>query len=422
MKFSNNNIVHGIRAGKPIFAPKLYMRRNLIVTLALGATCSTAFAQISSKQLAGQLNTVTTMVPFLTITPDSRSAGMGDAGVALFAPDANSISWNMANLVNAEKRTGFSLSYAPWLRQLVDDVGFSYLAGYTKIGNNSAVGGAIRYFSLGNINFTDFEGNPTGNFNPNEFSLEGGYSTRFSKEFSMGVNLRFIYSNIAGNRVLNGISMKPGYSGAGDVNLLYKTKIKISGKDDDFNFGVNIQNIGAKMTYTTKDNRDFIPTNLKMGVGLKHEIDDYNKVNVYFDVNKLLVPTRPYYLQSYKGGDSVVSGVKQISAGLDPNVSTVQGMVQSFYDAPGGFKEELNEWNLSLGTEYWYMNQFAGRLGVFYESNKKGGRQYLTFGLGFKYQKMALDAAMLVPFFKNHPLQNQLRFSLLFDIGSLKDE
>ncbi|MBS3913445.1 MAG: type IX secretion system outer membrane channel protein PorV [Bacteroidetes bacterium] len=399
------------------------MRKSLVIALAASVT-ATANAQISSKQIAGQLNTITTMVPFLTISPDSRSAGMGDAGVALFSPDANSISWNMANMVNAEKKTGFSLSYAPWLRQLVDDVGFSYLSGYTKLSDNSAVAGAIRYFSLGNINFTDINGDPTGNFNPNEFSIEGGYSTRFSKSFSMGVNLRFIYSNIAGNRVLNGISMKPGYSGAGDVNLLYKTKLKIAGKQDDFNFGVNIQNMGAKMTYTTKDSRDFIPTNLKIGIGLKHEIDQYNKLNTYLDVNKLLVPTRPVYFQSYKGGDSTDgSGKKVISNGMDPNgVSVVQGMVQSFYDAPGGFKEELNEWNISYGMEYWYMNQFAGRLGVFYESNKKGGRQYLTFGLGFKYQKMALDAAMLVPFFKNHPLQNQLRFSLLFDLGSLKDE
>jgi Type IX secretion system protein PorV len=365
---------------------------------------------------------VTTMVPFLTISPDSRSAAMGDVGVALFSPDANSISWNMANLVNAEKKTGFSLSYAPWLRQLVDDVGFSYISGYSKMGKNSAVGGAIRYFSLGNINFTDWEGNPTGNFTPNEFSAEGGYSTRFNEKFSMGVNLRFIFSNIAGNRVLNGISMKPGYSGAGDVSLMYKTKIKVSGKEDGFNLGVNIQNIGSKMTYTDKENRDFIPTNLKMGVGWNHEIDDYNKISVYADVNKLLVPTRPYYLQSYRGGDSSINGVKQISAGKNNvGVSSVQGMLQSFADAPGGFKEELNEWMVSAGTEYWYQNQFAGRLGIFYEANTKGGRQYMTLGMGFKYRTMALDAAYLVPFAKRHPLQNQMRFSLLFDIGALKD-
>lgn len=411
------------QAGNPIFAVNLFMKRYLILSAAMGlALPALAQKSANSKQLTGQLNTVTTMVPFLTITPDSRSAGMGDVGVALFSPDANSIAWNMANLVNAEKRTGFGLSYAPWLRQLVDDVGFSYVSGYSKIGKNGAAGGAIRYFSLGNINFTDWEGNPTGNFTPNEFSVEGGYATRFNEKFSMGVNLRFIYSNIAGNRVLNGISMKPGYSGAGDVSLMYKTKIKVSGKDDGFNIGVNIQNIGAKMTYTDKENRDFIPTNLKIGAGWKHEIDDYNKISVYLDANKLLVPTRPYYLQSYRGGDSTVSGVKQISDGMDNNVSVVQGMVQSFYDAPGGFKEEMNEWTVGAGTEYWYQNQFAGRVGVFYEANTKGGRQYATFGAGFKYRTMALDAAMLVPFAKRHPLQGQMRFSLLFDIGALQDD
>lgn len=408
------------QSGKPIFAATLSMKRYLIISAALASVASLN-AQISSKQLAGQLNTVTTMVPFLTITPDSRSAGLGDAGVALFNPDANSVAWNMANLVNATNKTGFSLSYAPWLRKLVKDVGFSYFSGYSKMGKNSAIGGAIRYFSLGSIQFTDWEGNNTGNFNPNEFSLEGGYSTRFNSKFSMGVNLRFIYSNIAGNRVLNGISMKPGFAGAGDVSLLYKTKVKVKGKEDDINFGLNLQNIGSKMTYTDKDNRDFIPTNMKLGVGYKHEVDAYNKIGVYADINKLLVPTRPSYLQSYRGGDSSINGVKQIGAGLDPNVSTIQGMVQSFYDAPGGLKEELNEFTIGGGAEYWYMDQFVARGGIFYENKYKGGRQYATFGIGFKYQKMALDVAMLVPFFKAHPLANQLRFSLLFDIGSLKD-
>ncbi|MBL7812147.1 MAG: type IX secretion system outer membrane channel protein PorV [Bacteroidetes bacterium] len=398
------------------------MNKLLLSGLFLCGTVMTAHAQISSKTLSGQLNTVTTMVPFLTITPDSRSAGLGDAGVALFSPDANSVSWNMANLVNAEKKTGFSLSYAPWLRQLVTDVGFSYLSGYTKMGKNSAIGGAIRYFSLGNINFTDFEGNPTGNFNPNEFSLETGYSTRFNKKLSMGVNLRYIYSNIAGNRVLNGISTKPGMSGAGDVNLLYKTRVKMKGgKESQLNLGMNIQNIGAKMTYTGKEQRDFIPTNLKLGAGWKYEIDKYNKVGLYFDLNKLLVPTRPYYLLNWKGDDSVINGVRQY-VGEDNNVGVVTGMIQSFYDAPGGIKEELNEWTQSFGAEYWYNNQFAARAGYFNEAKTKGGRQYVTFGLGIKYEKIAVDVAMLVPFAKRHPLQNQLRFSLLFDLGALSDE
>lgn len=410
---------------QPIFAPIVFMKKILPFIGFTVVVCSQAVAQqnVSYRELSGQLNTVTTMVPFLGITPDSRSAGIGDAGVALFSPDANSVSWNMSNLVNADRKTGFSLSYAPWLRQLVTDVGFSYLSGYTKSKNgNSVIGGAIRYFSLGNINFTDFEGNNIGKFNPNEFSIEGGYGTRFNKKFSMGVNLRFIYSNIAGNRVLNGISTQPGMAGAGDINLLYKTKIKVKdGKLTDFNFGVNIQNIGSKMTYTTREQRDFIPTNLKLGAGWKYEIDDYNKVGLYLDFNKLLVPTRPFYLQSWDGGDSFIGNVRQF-IGKDPNVSVVQGMVQSFGDAPGGFREEIREWTTSFGAEYWYDNKFAGRTGIFYESNTKGGRQYITFGLGMKYEKINIDVAMLVPFARRHPLSNQLRFSLLFDIGAISDK
>jgi hypothetical protein len=367
-----------IQKQNPIFAKHPFMKKVHFL-LILSSSVSGVFAQVSSE-----INTVTTMVPFLTITPDSRSAGLGDAGVALFSPDANSVSWNMSNLVNADKKAGFSLSYAPWLRQLVSDVGFSYLSGYTKTkSGNSVIGGAVRYFSLGNINFTDFEGNPIGNFNPN---------------------------------------VKAGVSGAGDVNLLYKTKIKMQGgKNSDFNFGVNIQNIGAKMTYTTREQRDFIPTNLKMGVGWKYELDQYNKIGVYADVNKLLVPTRPFYLVSYDGSDSTINNVRQF-IGKDPNVSVVQGMVQSFYDAPGGFSEEINEWTGSFGTEYWYDNKFAARVGAFYENNKKGGRQYATFGLGLKYQKLTIDLAMLVPFARRHPLQNQLRFSLLFDMGAFSDK
>jgi len=428
MKLQEFNKLHRFNLVNPIFAATKYMKIGIsaIFSICTILCVQMAYSQtkpVSSKDLAGQLNVVTTMVPFVTITPDSRSAALGDAGGALFSPDANSVAWNMSNLVNADKKTGFSMSYAPWLRNLVPDVGFSYLSGYSKIGKNSAVGGAIRYFSLGNINFTDFDGNPTGNFNPNEFSAEGGYAIRFNKKFSMGVNLRFIYSNIAGNRVLNGISTKPGTSAAGDINLTYKTKIKIQGKESDFKFGANIQNIGSKMTYTTKEQRDFIPTNLKIGVGWKYEVDKYNKVGFYADVNKLLVPTRPKFLLNSQGGDSLNSnGGRVVEFGKNTDVSPVQGMIQSFYDSPGGFTEELKEYNLSFGAEYWYLEKFAARGGLFYENKTKGGRQYATFGLGIKMEKIAVDVGILFPFFKQHPLANQLRFSLLFDIGAMADD
>ena len=416
---------------KPIFLPKLMMnslgKYILSSAIALGAIIPSGKAQIGTKDLTGklanELNAITTMVPFLTITPDSRSAAMGDVGVALFRPDANSVSWNMSNLVFANEKTGFSLSYAPWLRQIVDDVGFSYLSGYSKMGDNVAIGGSFRYFSLGNIQFTDIDGNATGNFNPNEFSLDGGVAIKLNKNFAWGVNLRFIYSNLTGNRAIGGIDYKAALGGAGDINFTYKTEIKNGNKYDKLKAGINIQNIGSKMTYSSREKLDFIPTNLKLGVGYTTDIDDYNKISIYADINKLLVPTRPYYVQKWDGGDSVSStGDRILLAGRDPNVNVVQGMAQSFYDAPGGMKEELNEYMLSGGMEYTYNDQFTIRGGVFYEAREKGGRQYGTLGFGIKYQTITIDAAYLVPFVRRHPLQNQMRFSFLFDLGALSDK
>jgi hypothetical protein len=378
---------------------------------------------LTPQQLSGQLNTVTTMVPFLTISPDSRSAAMGDLGVALFDPDANSASWNVANLAFAQNKTGFSLSYAPWLRQLVDDVGFSYLSGYSKVGKNAAVSGSFRYFSLGNINFTDYEGNPTGSFNPNEFAFDMGYATRFSDKFSMGVNLRYIYSNLMGSGARSGIDYNAGQTIAGDVAMMYRDEIRINGRKHKFNVGLNLQNIGGKMTYSSKEKRDFIPINFKLGAGYKYEIDQHNEINIYAELNKLMVPTRPYYLQKYdNSGDSLNPGSgKPVIIGIDPNVGVVQGMVQSFYDAPGGFAEEIREWTPSVGFEYLYQEMFALRSGVFYEASTKGGRQYMTMGLGLKFESLTLNAAYLVPFATRHPLQNQMRFSLLFDLAALQD-
>ena len=409
------------------FAP-LPMRKRISALGALICSFGLLSAQtqqqvLSPQQLAGQLNTITTMVPFLTISPDSRSAAMGDVGVALFNPDANSSSWNNANLIFAQNNSGFSLSYAPWLRQLVDDVGFSYFSGYSKLGKNSVVSGSFRYFSLGNINFTDYEGNQTGSFNPNEFALDLGYATKFTDNFAMGVNLRYIYSNIVGSGIRNGIDYSAGTSVAGDISLIYKGDIRVNGKKNKFNVGLNIQNIGSKMTYSSEEKRDFIPTNLKLGVGYHHKLDAHSDLYVYADVNKLLVPTRPYYLQkSDNTGDSINpnTGLPEI-VGMYSDVTPVQGMIQSFYDAPGGFSEEIREWTPSAGVEYLYENTFALRSGVFYEAATKGGRQYMTLGFGLKFESLKLDAAYLIPFANRHPLQNQMRFSLLFDMGSLKD-
>jgi len=380
-----------------------------------------AYGQVSSKQLAGQQNVVTTMVPFLTITPDSRSGGMADVGVAI-SPDANSIHWNMSKLSFAEKKSGLGISYAPWLRSLVPDVQFSYLSAYNKVGKNGVLAGSFRYFSLGNINFTDFQGDPLGSFNPNEFALDGGYSTRLSDNFSVGVVLRFVRSNIAGVRQLNGISTRPGVAGAGDINMYYTKNTEINDKPARVSFGANIQNIGSKMTYTNAEQRDFIPMNLKFGGALDLEIDDYNRVVFAADVNKLLVPTRPYYVKKANGQDSTDINGNRVLIGGDPNVPVIQGLFQSFSDAPGGFQEELREYNWSVGVEYWYNKKFAARAGYFNEPETKGNRKYLTFGFGVRYRVIGIDAAYLVPFQQRHPLANQLRFSMLFDFAAFSEK
>ena len=380
-----------------------------------------AYGQVSSKQLAGQQNVVTTMVPFLTITPDSRSGGMADVGVAI-SPDANSIHWNMSKLSFADKKSGLGISYAPWLRSLVPDVQFSYLSAYNKVGKNGVIAGSFRYFSLGNINFTDFQGDPLGSFNPNEFALDGGYSTRLSDNFSVGVALRFIRSNIAGVRQLNGISTRPGIAGAGDINMYYTKKTEINDKPARVSFGANIQNIGSKMTYTNREQRDFIPMNLKFGGALDLEIDDYNRVVFAADINKLLVPTRPFYLKKANGQDSTDANGNRVFIGGDPNVPVIQGLFQSFSDAPGGFQEELREYNWSIGVEYWYNKKFAARAGYFNEPETKGNRKYLTFGFGVRYKVIGIDAAYLVPFQQRHPLANQLRFSMLFDFAAFSEK
>lgn len=400
MKFSN-------------FANSFIMKKAILLGIS-GIFTTLAMSQVTRSQILGQNNAITTMVPFLTITPDSRAASMGDAGVAMINPDANGLYFNVANLVNTNKKTGISVSYAPWLRKLVNDVGYQNIVGYAKLNDRSVVGGGLRWFSLGNINFTDIEGNPQGNDNPQEISIEGAYGLRVNKRFSLGVNMKFIYSNIAANRAINGTTYKAGTSAAADVSFAYKMKpikLKSKGTKIDWNLGGAISNMGAKMTYSNREARDFIPANLKLGTSFGYKIDDYNRINFLYDINKLLVPTKPIRDASGK-----------ILEGKDPNVGVAQGMIQSFYDAPAGFREELREINHSVGAEYWYTNSFAFRLGGFFEHKTKGARQYLTFGFGIRYSSFTIDAGMLVPVISQHPLANQLRFSLLFDFGALTDK
>lgn len=374
---------------------------------------------ITNSTISGQLNTVTTAVPFLGIAPDSRSAALGEAGVAI-SPDVNAVHWNMSKLVFAEEQNGFSLSYAPWLRKIVNDMHHTYLAGYGKVGDRFAVGGSFRYFSLGNINYTDELGNSLGSNNPNEFALDMGVSTALSKKMSIGVTLRYINSNLVGRGGnVPGINVRPGRSGAGDLSWYYNTKLK-NPKMKKYNsklaLGAVISNLGAKITYTDQTARDFIPTNLRIGGALTMDLDEYNQIMFTTDVNKLLVPTRPQVIGNGRGGDSIIGG-------KSPDVGPIQGMFQSFSDAPDGFSEELLEYNVSVGFEWWYQKQFAARIGYFHEPELKGNRQFLTLGLGIRYEVFGLDVTYVAPTNGiQHPLSNQLRFSLLFNMGSLKGE
>ncbi|MEZ4804867.1 MAG: type IX secretion system outer membrane channel protein PorV [Bacteroidia bacterium] len=392
---------------------------------------STLSAQntISRSQLAGQQNVITTAVPFLTITPDSRRAALGDAGVAS-SPDANSVFWNAASLAFTEKKAGIATSYAPWLRSLVPGISYNYLSAFGRINKRSVLGGSFRFFTFGEINFTDDVGNPLGTFKPSEYAVDMCYGTQLSKNWAIGVSLRYINSNLAGTRPLNGITPKVGRSGAGDISAIYNGKKKINVKDEKkelkYSFGINLQNLGSRITYSDNTNREYIPANLKIGTSWSYDIDEYNSITGLLDINKLMVPTPGInVLKNYQGGDSLIDDngtnviVYERTRSDDPVISAA---LKSFTDAPGGLAEELKEYNISLGIEYTYAKQFMLRAGYFNEATTKGNRKYATFGFGLKYKVFGLDAAYLVPFVQRHPLQNQLRFSLLFDLGAFTEE
>ena len=375
-----------------------------------------------------QLNTITTAVPFLLIAPDSRAGSMGDVGVAT-KPDANSMHWNPAKYAFVEDDMSFSISYVPWLRALVPDINLSYLAGYRKLSRNEVVGLEMRYFSLGDITFTNNDGNTIGQYKPNEFALGSSYSRKLADAFSLAIAGRWVYSDLTGGTRVGEIETKPGSTFAADIAAYYFLPRRIYKKDFDLAFGMNVSNMGDKVSYTETAVRDFIPLNLRLGTSISTEIDDYNKISLAFDINKLLVPTPPEYdNRPNLGTDSLGNIIDnpnqgEIISGKDPNVSVVSGMFQSFNDAPGGFKEEIREINISIGSEYWYNNQFAIRAGYFNEHDTKGARKYFTFGSGVKYNVFELDFSYLVNTSRDagvtNPLANTMRFTLLFDFGEI---
>jgi len=311
---------------------------SLIIVMAI--TISSFAQNVSGVDEIGRnnLNTITTAVPFLLISPDSRAGGMGDVGVAT-SPDANSLHWNPAKYSFIDEDMGFAVSYVPWLRELVPDINLSYISGYKKLNKNDVIAMELRYFTLGDITFTDVIGNNLGQYKPNEFAIGSSYSRKLSDQFSLAISGRYIYSNLTGGQSAGGIATNAGQSIAADVAGYYVKDIRIAKKDAELAFGANISNIGNKISYTETSTRDFIPINLRLGAAVNTDFDEYNKISFAFDLNKLLVPTPPMY------NDSISD---QIDLGKDPNVSVVSGIFQSFGDAPGGFNEEIREINFYL--------------------------------------------------------------------------
>ncbi len=382
--------------------------RLLPVIMVLLLASENIFAQATTSGA----NTITTAVPFLSITPDSRAGGMGDAGVAL-SPDVNSQHWNAAKYVFMESDMGVGLSYSPWLRNLVNDIDLAYLAGYKKLDDVQSISASLRYFSLGSITFTSDYGEIQGQQSPNEFAIDFAYSRKLSEEFSGAVAIRYIRSDLTGGQLIGGVESHAGNSFATDVAFYYQHEFRINRNDNLWSAGINIQNIGSKISYTDGDVKDFIPTNLMLGTAYTSNADEYNSFTFSFEANKLLVPTPP---KDSLGGGIIVSG------GRFSNVGTIEGIIRSFSDAPGGFKEELQEINMSVGVEYLYNKQFAIRGGYFYENVNKGNRKYFTAGAGLKLNVFALDFAYLLPTQRNHPLANTLRFSLSFDIDAFGNQ
>jgi len=408
---------------------KHFFHSGLIAVLLFAGVSRAGHAQIEQDptQLL-QLNTITTAVPFLMIAPDSRSGAMGDVGVAL-SPDANSMHWNPAKMVFSDNEMEMSLSYAPWLRALVDDMNLAYLSSVRRLNQRQAYGLALRYFSLGNITFTDEVGTTIRDFQPAELSLDGGFSQKFTDKFSGGFSARFIHSNLTGGTAVQGAESRPGISVAADVSMYYVNKNADWGKKDGvFSLGMNMSNLGAKMSYTETAARDFIPANLRLGAAYETILDDYNSLTFALDANKLLVPTQPIY---------ALDDPSVIVSGMDPNVGVATGIVHSFYDAPGivtfdtdgnpdilagsVLKEELREVNLGAGMEYNFADVFAFRTGYFYEHFSKGNRQFITLGAGVKYTVFTVDLSYLISTTQQNPLANTLRFSLRLQFSDLAD-
>jgi hypothetical protein len=411
-------------------------KKLTLIILLIASSFSFVQSGVTSNQL--QLNAITTSMPFLSINPDSRSGALGDAGTALSAT-ASSIYWNTAATAFSNKGGEIGISYVPWLRQLTNDIHLSYLSGYKRIRERHAISGALRYFSLGEITFTDNSGQVLRNDKPSEFELAAGYAFKLTDRFSIGINGKFAYSNLTGGLPIPGSETKAGVAGMTDVSVLYSNPdIIFGGKNGTLNLGATINNVGNKVSYSSRSSSDFLPTSLKLGVAYTTEIDKHNSLTTSIDLQKLLVPTPPLTSSTVNYADIPAGTI----VGKSNDVGVIAGMIQSFYDAPGTpvrdaknklvyngdgsiqveknskLIEELKEINIGGGLEYNYMNLLAVRGGYFFESQSKGGRQFFTLGVGLKYNVIGFDISYLAAVSRNNPLANTVRFSIRFDLGS----
>ena len=387
------------------------MSKSVRIVIALIVAAVSLQTKAQDKQ--NMFNPVNTSVTSQSIAPDARAAGMGDVGAAT-DPDVNSQYWNPAKYPICISRAGVALNYTPWLRQLVSDMDLVYMAGYYRIGDYSAVSGSLRYFSLGEVQTSsDMEGSGDMTIKPYEMSLDLGYSLMLSETFSLGAAVRWIYSDLTYDYTED---TSPGSAFAADISCYYQNYINIGQRECQLGLGLNISNIGSKISFGGDDNSEFIPTNMRLGASLMIPIDEFNRLTIAADANKLLVPTYP----QQEEGESTEDYQERVQKDYY-DVSSISGIFKSFGDAPNGFKEELQEIQWSLGAEYVYNDKFSLRAGYHHESENKGNRKYFTAGAGFRMNVFSLDAGYVMATAKSNPLDQTLRFTLTFDMDGIKD-
>jgi hypothetical protein len=411
-------------------------KKKIIIVCALvlaGSTVNEGYSQSTSlgQKLSTTANVITTSVPSLLIGPDSRIGGMGETGVAV-DKDINAQHWNPAKYVFSENPFGLGFSFSPWLAGLgVNDIYLAYLAGYAKVSKMDAISFSLRYFSMGDMEFTNIDGQIIGRYSPREFAIDAAYSRKLVENWSMAVTGRFVYSKLT-NYTSYGdqTSIKAGITGAVDVSLFYNKDLRAERVESShIAWGLCLSNIGGKVSYSTVSTvRSFLPANFRTGIAYTVGLDKYNKLTLAFDLNKLLVPTMPTWKRDSSGrimlnpnNDPIIDkgGWK---GKLPRDISPAEALLVSWVDAPGGFGEEMREFIENFGLEYDYSDLFFIRTGFFNEAKTKGNRKYITFGVGIKYSMFSIDASYILPVSRrNHPLENTLRFSLTFDFGTKKN-